>query len=172
MARGLEVTIARPDERPALANLMQFYIHDFSEFFAGTARGELEDDGRFEDYPLDDYWRDPANVPLLLRVDGRMAGFALLDAGSHSGRPVDRNMAEFFIARKHRRGGVGLAAARIIFTRWPGVWEAAVARRNTAALAFWRKAIRGHPLAEDVEESDLTTKAWNGWVLRFRARGA
>ena len=83
-------------------------------------RGELKDDGTFIDYPLDDYWNEPGRIPLLIRREGYIAGFALLNTVTHSGHPADRNMAEFFIVRKHRRNGVGLAVAREIFSRYPG----------------------------------------------------
>ncbi|MBR7621203.1 acetyltransferase [Phenylobacterium sp. 20VBR1] len=161
----LEITLAQPHEREVLENLMQLYVHDFSEQWSDQPRGEVGGDGRFEPYPLDPYWSDASHVPLLLRRGGHIAGFALLDAHSHAGRTVDRNMAEFFILRKHRRGGVGLAAAHAIFARYPGVWEAAVARRNIGALHFWRRAAA--PYA-DVEETDVASDDWNGPVLRFR----
>lgn len=163
----VEVSPARLEERAALANLMQLYIHDFSEFWAGTADGELQDDGRFADYPLDAYWREPSRVPLLFRVRGRLIGFALLNAVGHGPWPVERNMAEFFIVRKHRRGGAGTAAARQVFSLYPGDWEVAVARKNLGALPFWRQAIDGHPQIRDVHEQDLATPAWNGPLFRF-----
>jgi predicted acetyltransferase len=162
----VEIVDARPEDRAALANMMQLYAHDFSEFWAGTARGALSDQGLFPAYPLDDWWREPNHIPLLVKVGGELAGFSLLNAASHSGAPVDRNMAEFFIVRKHRRCGAGTVATRAIFARFPGRWETAVVRQNTGALAFWRHAICS--LAEDVEEIDLATDAWNGAVLRFR----
>lgn len=164
----VEIAVARPEERATLENLMQLYTHDFSEQWAGTTRGELENDGRFAAYPLDAYWRDADCIPLLLRRGGHLAGLALLNRSSHSGLPVDRNMAEFFIVRKHRRGGVGTRAAQAIFSRYPGQWEAAVARKNVGALAFWRSAAGRHPLVEDLQESDHSTASWNGPILRFR----
>jgi len=163
----VEVSVARPEEREALANLTQLYIHDFSEFWAATADGEVQDDGRFADYPLDAYWREPGRVPLLFRLGDRLIGFALLNAVGHGEWPVERNMAEFFIVRKHRRGGAGTAAARQVFGLYPGAWEVAVARKNVGALAFWRQAIGGHAQVRDVEELDLTTAAWNGPIFRF-----
>lgn len=165
---NVEVALARPEERPALDQLLQLYIHDFSEFWAGTPRGELQDDGRFVMYPIDAYWGEPARVPLLIRRDGHLAGFALVNAVTHSGRDADRNMAEFFIIRKHRRNGVGRAAAQQIFSRYTGLWEVAIVRRNVQALAFWRGAIGSHRAVRDVEEFDQDTAAWNGPIIRFR----
>lgn len=148
---------------------MQLYVHDFSEQWSDTERGELGDDGLFPDYPdLESYWRDGNRPALLVRHHGNIAGFALINDRSHSGLPADRNMAEFFIVRKHRRGGVGTKVAHTIFSRYPGQWEAAVARRNAGALAFWRNAIRQHPRAREIEEKDFDTADWNGPIIRFR----
>ena len=167
---NVEVLTAAAADRPTIQNLMQLYIHDFSEHWAGRSEGELLDTGRFPDYPLDPYWSDPNCVPLLLRSDGKLAGFALLNQAGHMGRPVDRNMAEFFIVRKYRRAGVGRLAAHQIFTRYPGQWEVAVARRNVAALAFWRRVIGLYPLAIDIDESNVASPTWNGPLIRFRLR--
>ncbi len=168
----VDVTVAAAHERAALENLFQLYIHDFSEHWFDRPEGELRADGRFEDYPLDPFWAESDHVPLLLRLNGHLVGFALLDRESHLGGVVDRNMAEFFIVRKHRRGRVGTAAAQAIFSRYPGRWETAIVRRNVAALAFWRKAVTEHPAVQDVVETDLVTPAWNGPVLSFRIAAA
>jgi predicted acetyltransferase len=165
---NVEVSRAARAERLALENMFQLYTHDFSEQWWDRPYGELEDNGRFgDDYPFDLYWEDEGHIPILLRLDGKLVGFALLDNHSHSGGALDRNMAEFFIVRKHRRGGVGTAAAHTIFSTYPGRWEAAVARRNTGALPFWRKTVASHPAVSAIEEVDVATAAWDGPVLRF-----
>ena len=164
----LAISVATGAERGVLDNLFQLYVHDFSEHWADQARGEIGEDGRFDAYDLDPYWRDAGAIPLLLRRKGRLAGFALVNRAGHSGRPVTRNMAEFFVARKHRRSGFAQAAALEIFSRYPGQWEAAVARRNVVALAFWRRAVAAHPGARDIEELALKPPVWDGPVLRFR----
>jgi predicted acetyltransferase len=164
----LQITVAAPGERPILANLLQFYIHDFSEYWSGTRQGEIEADGRFLDYPLDNYWSDPRRAPLLFRLNGRLAGFALLNDQAHTTADVDWNMAEFFVARKHRGAGLGRRAARTIFARFPGLWEVAVARRNVRALRFWEGVVASCPGVADLERSDQRTPAWNGPLFRFR----
>jgi predicted acetyltransferase len=167
---NVEVRLAARADQATIDNLMQLYIHDFSELWTGTDDGELQDDGRFGPYDfLPDYWVDDDRVPLLVRAEGRLAGFALLNGVTHSRAPADRNMAEFFIARKHRRTGVGLAAAHAIFGRYPGLWEVAVVRRNTGALAFWRRVIGSYALTGSIEEADVASAAWDGAILRFQA---
>lgn len=167
---ALAVSRAGPDEASIVANLMQFYIHDFSElWFDREVEGELSADGRFSDYPgLASYWTHPAREAWLFRIGGLPVGFALVNDVAHSTTPVDRAVAEFFVVRKHRRRGVGLAAAHALFgTAW-GVWEAATVRRNTVARTFWRRAAESYPGVRDIVEEDRDDTLWNGAVLRFR----
>ena len=107
----VEVVVAKPAERIVFENLMQLYTHDFSEQWYDRPIGEVDEQGRFPPYALDPYWRQPDHIPLLLRANSRIVGFALLNRVTHTDRPLDRNMAEFFVLRKHRRSGAGTAAA-------------------------------------------------------------
>ena len=164
---AVTLTPAGRDQEPVFQNLFQLYTHDFSEFWAGTARGDLPPDGRFEPYPMDGYWTQPNWSAFLIRSDGALAGFALANDQPHSGRPTGRSVAEFFILRKHRRGGIGRQAAEALFSTRPGVWEAAIVRKNTAAAAFWRRTVANAPRASNIEEIDAEGGGWNGPIIRF-----
>ena len=163
----IELERCPEDHKPAIAAMFQLYVHDFSEHWAGTDRGELQEDGRFPAYPhLDSYWQgDPRRESFLIRADGHLAGFALVNDFSHSGLPSDYDVAEFFVVRKHRRNGVGRAAALRLIGGRPGQWELAVARANLGALSFWR-GVAG-ALTPEVEELDCDDERWNGVILRF-----
>jgi predicted acetyltransferase len=165
---SLEIAVAKAEEMSVIDNLFQLYVHDFSELWQGSNRGELSDGGRFEPYPyLASYWQEEGRVPLLFRVEGRLAGFALINRVPHSDATLDHNMAEFFVVRKHRRAGCGRRAASMIFDRYPGIWEAAVARANVGALAFWRRTIFTHSKVRAIEEIDRNDANWNGPIFRF-----
>jgi predicted acetyltransferase len=161
------VAFAVRDQAPLLQNLMQLYTHDFSEFWAGTARGELNEKGLFDAYPLDEYWARDKWAALLIWRDRALAGFCLVNDRTHSGLPAAQNIAEFFILRKHRGSGVGRRAADVIFSRHPGLWEVAVARRNAQAREFWRKAIQPSAKCAQFQELDLHDERWNGPIFRF-----
>jgi predicted acetyltransferase len=126
------LTAARPDEQSVLANLLELYAHDFSEFF----EIELRDDGRFGYSHLPLYWTEPDRHAFLLRVDGNLAGFALV-------RQMDGcwDLAEFFIARRYRRQGFGMAAAHELWRRFRGPWTVRVMEANTAGCKFWDRAV-------------------------------
>ena len=164
---------ATQTERALIEGLFQFYIYDFSALEpAESERFEPGPDGRFAAYPdLDSYWRDSTRAALIIRRGGSPAGFALVNAVSHSGLPVDRNMAEFFVMRKHRRGGVASAAVRTILTRYPGRWELAIAQRNTGARAFWPVAVAATPGVTDLTTLTGDGVHWTGPILRFAIEG-
>jgi predicted acetyltransferase len=170
VSAGLIVSRASADEAGIIANLMQFYIHDFSElWFDREVEGELGPDGRYSDYPgLEAYWRDPSHEAWLFRIGGLPVGFALVNDIAHSPTPIDRAVAEFFVVRKHRRRGVGLAAAHALFGSAWGVWEAATVRRNAGARAFWRRAAESYPGVRDLVEEERQDAHWDGAVLTFR----
>jgi predicted acetyltransferase len=148
-------------------NLIQLYTHDFSELWAGTPRGDVQENGRFTDYPLSGFWERARWSANLILVGTTTAGFALVNDLSHIGDDVDANVAEFFVLRKFRRQGVGKSAARTMFNSRPGSWEVAVARRNQAARKFWKSVIESSPESRDVREIETQTERWTGPVFRF-----
>jgi predicted acetyltransferase len=63
-----EIKRATLEEKDILNNLMQFYIYDFSEFMDL----HVEDNGKFSDYPLNDYWIEDSRFPYLIKLTGKM----------------------------------------------------------------------------------------------------
>jgi predicted acetyltransferase len=156
---------APPGQRPLIGRLLQLYLHDFSEHAAiSSPYGDVDEAGCFA-YPyLDLYWREPGRLPFLIRTDGRIAGFVLVNQWFVSGQPGDHCVAEFFVLRKYRRTGLGTAAARRLFDGLPGWWEVPVAHYNAAAQQFWRKVLADRPFTECVGDGDR----WMGPILRFQ----
>jgi len=122
---------AQPGDEPTLRQLLELYAYDFSE----RTRADVADDGTFGWRFLERCWTEPDRHAFLFRVDGRLAGFALV----RTGEPHD--MAEFFVMRKYRRAGVGIEAARAVFAQFPGEWQTREQWANEGAIAFWRRAI-------------------------------
>ena len=166
---SLDVAVAEISREQAttVQNLVQLYTHDFSEYWPDSAKGELQADGRFAAYDLERYWNGAGWSASLIHCNESLAGFVLVNNQARTGQRVDFNMAEFFIARKYRARGVGRRAAEIVFARHEGTWEVAVARKNVAALSFWRKIVGGAPHATQLQEIDVSNEQWNGAILRF-----
>lgn len=135
---SIEVIPAGPEQEPILANLLELYAHDFSEFHGV----ELREDGRFGYQQLPLYWIEPGRHPFLVRVEGKLAGLVLVNRGSKvSSDETVWDMAEFFVARAYRRRGVGTRVAQHVWSRFPGLWEVRVMESNQSALPFWERGI-------------------------------
>ena len=170
MAGSVVVAVASAAERPLVEGLFQFYVYDFSEMSAPDSPDfPIGPDGRFGAYPyMESYWRETAHIPLVIRLDGEPAGFALINDHSPTGGALDRNMAEFFIVRRYRRGGVGSAAVRAILNSHPGRWQVAIAERNVGAKAFWPRAVGAIPGVEGLTAVQGDGVRWTGPILSFR----
>jgi predicted acetyltransferase len=131
-AYSVEVVPAAREHAPILANLLELYVHDFSDFYDV----QIGEDGRFGYNALPRYWSEPGWHPLLIRVDGKLAGLALVQSASGVW-----DMAEFFVLRAYRRRGVGTEAAHEVCRRFPGRWDVRVMEANVAGQHFWTRAI-------------------------------
>jgi predicted acetyltransferase len=156
----VEVVAASPEQEPVLANLLELYVHDFSAFLDL----DIAEDGRFGYPSLPLYWSEPGRYPFLIRMDGKLAGLALVKKGSVvSGDGAVWDMAQFFVLRGCRGRGVGTLAAHQVWRRFPGAWEVRVMQRNTLARRFWAGAIstfaeeevRPHRIERNGEAWDL-----------------
>jgi predicted acetyltransferase len=167
----VSVTQATLDEKPLIEGLSQFYIYDFSEMGPSTTDYPFDAAGRFNPLPeFDDFWGRAGRCALVIRSGAETAGFALLNTHSHlTGGDVERNMGEFFVARGFRRHGVGMEAVRQILAAYPGHWEIAVVERNTAAKAFWPKAIASAPNVSRIVQHQGDGQHWRGPIWSFDA---
>ena len=91
---------------------------------------DLNDSGLFDYRYLDLYWSEPGRHPFLIRIDGQLAGFALLRRGTYfydqeAQRQTRMMVSDFFVTKKFRRLDVGSQVARLILDRFPGRWEIA-----------------------------------------------
>jgi predicted acetyltransferase len=163
----LELIAAAFEQAPILANLLELYVHDFSEFLPL----DVGDDGRFNYPSLPLYWSEPNRHPFLIKVDGKLAGLVLVMKGPGlSGNDQVWDMAEFFILRGYRRRGVGAQAAREVWSLFPGRWQVRAMQANAAAQSFWASAIAtfiGKPIPSAQIEDD--GKQWN--LFSFESPG-
>ncbi len=168
---AVRVRPATVADKALLEGLAQFYLYDFSEIEPdGSTRLEFDERGHFQVYAFDAYWRGTDGFhALLFFVGAHPAGFALINTLSHRGGTVERNMGEFFVARRYRRRGVAREALRQILATYPGQWEAAVMERNTAAQAFWPAAIAAAPNASAIARHEGDGEHWRGPIWSFRA---
>jgi predicted acetyltransferase len=141
----VELVVVREDDKPVLANLLQFYCYEFS----AVRQYEVTEHGLFVYRYLDHYFVEPDRNAYFVRCDDALAGFALsrmLDTG-------EREMSEFFVMRKHRRTGMGRSAAELLFAKHPGRWLVAFDDDNHDATSFWPSVVRAVAVGAVHEES-------------------
>jgi predicted acetyltransferase len=145
MCVNLHLIDVREADKGVLANLIQLYRYDLSEF-----RGyELSSHGTYVYRYLDHYFLDSDHQASIIDVGGHLAGFCLT---RRLGSDLC-SMAEFFIVRAHRHRGIAQAAATLAFASNPGRWQLAVDHNNAPALRFWTKLIESVATG-DVNRSD------------------
>ncbi|MBB4050989.1 putative acetyltransferase [Devosia subaequoris] len=132
----ISIRRAKDDDKSAIANLIQLYLHDMTEFMPFP----VGSDGRFEYGFLDRFWRHP----YFLMSGEEIAGFALvIEECPLTGRKPCWFMAEFFVLRAYRGRGVGRSTLDLVLKAHPGAWHIAVPHANVAARKFWPQALGG-----------------------------
>jgi predicted acetyltransferase len=144
----VELLAVAEADKPVLANLIQLYQHDFSEI----RELPLTRHGTFGYSYLDHYFTEQTREAYFIEAGGELAGFAL--ARGDVDADGSWNVAEFFVARGHRRKGVAREAACLLFARHPGVWTLNFDHANTAAATFW-PSVTASVATGPVEEVDV-----------------
>jgi predicted acetyltransferase len=163
-----EIIHALPEHQSILANMLELYAHDFSEFIDLR----LGADGRFGYKHLSSYWKESNRYPFLIMANGDLAGFVFVRKGSEISDDADVwDMAEFFVVRGFRRIGVGMKVAHEIWKKFPGKWEVRVMDRNHKAKDFWRRAIAEF-LSETNEPISLEKNERRWHVFSFESARA
>lgn len=160
----IDVHIVGISEKPLIQRMMQLYQYDFSEF-DGT---DLDEHGAFCYNYLDHYWVEDSRTPLLVRINGKIGGFVLVNKYSYTGS--DKYcIAEFFIMRKYRRNGIGRQVAHKVFNRFGPLWEIRETALNVAAQAFWMKVVDEYTDG-NFENHSTGYGDWSGPIQTFSSK--
>lgn len=157
----IEVQPVSFEDKTLLRNLLQLYLYDLSEYEAI----ELNDHGEFGYNYLDPYWTDSNRHPFLVRIDGRIGGFVLVNAFTYT-EHTDHSLAELFILRKYRKAGIGRRAVFEVLDQFHGTWEIRTHENNHVAQIFWRKLISEYT-NECFHEAEKGSGNWSGPIWTF-----
>lgn len=161
----LEILQPTIDQKNILQNLIELYQYDFSEF----ENEDVNDEGLYGYKHLNNYWTTPGHFPFLIKVDGKLAGFALVRemAASETHSSSYFKICEFFILKKYRKEGIGRKTAFYLFDFFSGVWEVAEIETNLPAQKFWRKVISEYTHNDFLE---IHKDNWHGPVQLFNSQ--
>lgn len=158
----VELEAVQSKDRSILWNLLQLYFYDFSEIEPTN----VGDDGLFGYEYFDLYWNDSARASFFVRVDGNLAGFAMVNSVVYL-KNSEISVAEFFIMRKYRRQGVGILAAQELFRRFGRVWEIRTTQNNHSAKKFWLAVAKSSNI-EIIQEIEANSEQWQGWIIQCK----
>ena len=150
-AMKVELNEAKEEDLPVVLNLIQYYVYDMSKSTGWDCnpRGIYGgcDDSR--EYWQPDHPDTPPEMrssksrkghPFMISVDGKIAGFVLLQELCQEGKPLF-DIGEFFVVGKYQGKGVGKYIAHTLFRRFRGDWRIRQIPKNTPAIKFWEQVI-------------------------------
>lgn len=136
----LDIQPASEEDEIVFRNLWQFYIYEYSYYMGFNVTYA----GRFTENDLDECWSNSYRHPFLFRLEGKLAGLAIVNHLEESHITGAKNvveMSEFFIMGAYQGKGHGAHAATYLFNLYRGDWEVFQLTENIKAQAFWRKVI-------------------------------
>lgn len=140
----MEITPASVEDETTFRNLFQFYVYEFSRFMGWTTTYA----GRFIESDLDGCWdREGTRNPFLIRHNGDLAGFAIVDKlaqARYLNHSAVNELAEFFIMAAFQRQGIGRLAATHLFDLFDGKWHVFCADQNQRAGIFWQRVVNDY----------------------------
>lgn len=152
--------LAQPEDFAALGRMLELYQYELSDIWDQ----ELDAQGEFG-YDTSKHRLAQRFFAHVLLVDQHYAGFALI-APAMVTRQEGHWMEQFFVLKKYRKAGKGMALARHVFQCHPGAWEVGQMPGNAAARQFWRR-VAATVTRGNFAEVEVTQGGWQGTVQRF-----
>ena len=156
----LQLRKAQSHDFAALAQMLELYQYELSDIWPQNADAQARYGYNLERHRRGD--RFHAHVAL---SDSQYVGFALVAPAAVT-RQDGHWMEQFFILRRYRRSGAGLALAKHVFACHPGPWEVGQMSDNHQAQAFWRRTVSA-VVGCQYTELQVTQGGWRGVVQQF-----
>lgn len=159
----IELVPTDPEQIELISNLYQFYAYESSDW----ELQDVEEDGRFyiHDEHLMRYWHEPDWSANLLRVNGEVAGFVLIERSELPG--IDAlELADLFILKRYRRRGIGRSLMGEVLMSGHENWLVRYYPHDEVADAFWGKVLKDLPRPARAIELDDDPELVNYLVTR------
>jgi len=136
----MDVTLRQVEigDREILSNLLEKYDYEFSQY-------DLRDVNKLGLYGykyLDCYWLEDTRFAYFIEVNGKLAGFIMINEFSEANdRDTDFSVSEFFVMYKYRRKGVGKRAFFMAADMHRGKWQLRRHPKNLGSVHFWDNVV-------------------------------
>jgi predicted acetyltransferase len=158
----IELIKVEESQKSVLRQMLELYEYEFSEY----NENDLNEYGFYGYKYFDHYWTEPERHAFFIKINGKYAGFVMVNDFCYVLEEKARSMAEFFIMKKYRRLGVGSFVAVQIFDKFPGNWEVLQHEKNEISKRFWKKVIEGYT-DNEYQVKAAKTEDWEGQALIF-----
>lgn len=158
---SLEICLHTDDHKAVIWNIYQFYCYDISI----EDECDLEESGLYSlcaEY-FAQYWINRRWSAHLLRWDGVIAGFALIEASE----ALDdaQELADVFVLKRFRRRGIAREVALNFMAQRAAVWTVVVFDGAIDAQAFWKSMFKEPQLQPTRQLPDPGDRAVTIYVL-------
>ena len=148
---NFEIVPVAYDEKAVLANLMEKYDYEFSQY----DDRDVNNFGLYGYLYLDNYWTEDRRHAFFIKADNKLAGFVMVSNRDETGVNKIYAISEFFVMYKYRRSGIGRYAAYKMFDMFKGDWEFCYHPKNIISRHFWRNIVSDYTNGNfEVIESD------------------
>lgn len=159
----LSVERAKFDDKTLLFRLLQLYFYD-STRWSGE---DVQEDGLYEceqDGLLSYFDPDSGNRAYILRVNGKPAGFALVEDVPFEGKHISE-FSDLFVLPKYRRLGLASTATTQIVIDSEVPWLFAVFRNDVEAMRYWQASFKRLPFRSVRAADDPTEDRFHFFVV-------
>ena len=133
------------EDREILSNLLEKYEYEFSQY----DNRDVNRLGLYGYKYLDYYWNEKNRWAYFIEVDGKLAGFVMVnDYPEIEDRKTDFGISEFFVLHKYRRSGVGKQAFFKVLDLHKGTWQLRRHPKNLPSVYFWENVIKEYTNGE------------------------
>jgi predicted acetyltransferase len=158
---SLEICSHTDGHKPLIWNVFQFYCYETSI----EDGNDLEENGRYSlssEY-FAQYWNNPRWSAHLLRWNGAIAGFALIEASEALSSAQE--LADLFVLKRFRRKGIARNVALHFMAERTVPWTVVVLQGADDAQAFWTNLFSTPQLSPNRCLSDPDDRAATVFVL-------
>lgn len=134
---NISIELVKKEEKEILRNLLEKYHYEHSQY----DMRDVNDLGFFGYDYLDNYWTEDNRFPYFIKVDNKLAGFAMVNYYREVKLETDFTIPDFFVMYKYRGKGVGKYAANYILKKHKGKWQLSFHPNNENSKNFWIKTI-------------------------------
>ena len=134
---NIELKCVNVEDKEILRNLLEKYDYEFSQW----DNRDVNKLGLYGYDYLDCYWTEEKRWAYFIEVDGKLAGFIMINNYPEADEETDYSLAEFFILYKYRRCGIGKFAAIKVFDMFHGKWQLKRHPKNITSVYFWDSVV-------------------------------